>query len=104
VRTSPGLIVCFFASLIVSLAAGGAGAQAPPNGTEIPLQRCDRLPVAILKVDKADKCFLIDTAATSILNEKSLTSGRRKEIHVHSWNDTNRIERPRSFDRRAHVG
>lgn len=86
-RIAPDLLVCFLA-LIVSLAARGAGAQTPTNGTEIPLQRCDRLPIAILQVDKADKRFLIDTAATSILNEKSFTRGRPKEVHVTSWNQT----------------
>jgi ketosteroid isomerase-like protein len=91
-RISPGLLVCFSASLIVSLAARGAGAQTSANGTEIPLQRCDRLPVAILQVDKADKRFLIDTAATSILNEKSFTSGRTKEVHVQSWNETTALK------------
>jgi ketosteroid isomerase-like protein len=87
-RIGPGLLVFFFASLIVSLTARGAGAQTASVGTEIPLQRCDRLPVAILQVDKADKRFLVDTAATSILNEKSFPSGRRKEVHVTSWNET----------------
>lgn len=86
-RIAPGMLVCFSA-LIVSLAPRGAGAQTPTNGTEIPLQRCDRLPVAILQVDKADKRFLLDTAATSILNAKSFTSGRTKEVHVTSWNQT----------------
>src|SRR5260370_22300603 len=46
--------------------------QEAPNGkadrleerTEIHLQRCDRLPVAILQADKADKRFLIDTAVS----------------------------------------
>jgi ketosteroid isomerase-like protein len=87
-RIDPGLLVFFFASLIVSLTARGAGAQTATVGNEIPLQRCDRLPVAILQVDKADKRFLIDTAATSILNEKSFTSGQTKEVHVTSWNQT----------------
>ena len=87
-RIGPGLLVFFFASSIVSLTARGAGAQTATLGTEIPLQRCDRLPVAILQVDKADKRFLIDTAATSLLNEKSFTSGRTKEVHVQSWNQT----------------
>jgi ketosteroid isomerase-like protein len=87
-RIGPGLFVFFLASLIVSLVARTAGAQTPANGAEIPLQRCDRLPVVILKVDKADKRFLIDTAATSILNEKSFTSGQTKEVRVTSWNQT----------------
>jgi ketosteroid isomerase-like protein len=87
-RIAPGWLLCFFASLIVSPAARRAGAQTPTTGVEIPLQRCDRLPVVILQVDKADKRFLIDTAATSILNEKSFTSGHTKEVHVQSWNET----------------
>src|SRR5580700_11834847 len=90
-RINPGLLVVFFASSIVSLTARGAGAQTATLGTEIPLQRCDRLPVAILQVDGADKRFLIDTAATSILNEKSFTSGRTKEVHVQSWNETSAL-------------
>ena len=87
-RIDLGLLVCFFASLILSLAARSAAAQTPTNGTEIPLQRCDRLPVVILQVDQADKRFLIDTAATSILNEKSFASGHAKEVQVQSWNET----------------
>jgi ketosteroid isomerase-like protein len=87
-RISPSLLVCFVASLMVAVATRSAVAQGPANSTEIPLQRCDRLPVAILQVDKADKRFLIDTAATSILNTKSFTSGRSKEVQVQSWNET----------------
>jgi ketosteroid isomerase-like protein len=42
----------------------------------------------ILQVDKTDKRFLIDTAATSLLNEKSFPRGSTKEIRVQSWNKT----------------
>jgi ketosteroid isomerase-like protein len=87
-RIRPGLLVCLFASLIVPLATRRAGAQTTTNGNEIPLLRCDRLPVVILQVDKADKRFLIDTAATSMLNEKSFTSGPTKQVHIQSWNET----------------
>jgi ketosteroid isomerase-like protein len=87
-RIAPSWLVCFCAILLVSLAVRSAGAQSPGNGAEIPLQRCDRLPVVILQVDKADKRFLIDTAATSLLNEKSFTSLHTKEVHVQSWNET----------------
>jgi ketosteroid isomerase-like protein len=86
-RIRLGLLACAVAGLI-SVAAYSARAQTETNRTEIPLQRCDRLPVVILQVDKADKRFLIDTAATSMLNEKSFTSGRTKEIRVQSWNKT----------------
>src|ERR1700757_1945455 len=98
-RINPGLLVFFFASLIVSLTARGAGAQTATVGTEIPLQRCDRLPVAILQVDKADNRFLIDKAATSLLNEKSFPRGRTKEVHVQSCNQTTGLN-----DRRPRVG
>lgn len=91
-RIGPDLLVCFFASLIVSLAARSAGAQTPTTGTEVPLERCDRLPVVILQVDKADKRFLIDTAATSMLNEKSFPSGHTKEVQVQSWNETTALK------------
>jgi ketosteroid isomerase-like protein len=76
------------AALIFLLAAHTANAQSQPSGSEIQLQRCDRLPVAILQVDKADKRFLVDTAATSMLNQKSFASGRYKEVHIQSWNET----------------
>jgi ketosteroid isomerase-like protein len=87
-RIPRALLVCFFASLTLSLGGWSAGAQTLAHGTEIPLQHCDRLPVVILQVDKAEKRFLIDTAATSMLNEKSFTSGPTKEVHVQSWNET----------------
>jgi ketosteroid isomerase-like protein len=87
-RIHPAMLGFFLASLILSLAARSAGAQTPNNGTEIPLQRCDRLPIVILQTDKVDRRFLIDTAATSMLNQKSFTSGHTKQVHVQSWNET----------------
>ncbi|MFZ0735956.1 MAG: DUF4440 domain-containing protein [Candidatus Acidiferrales bacterium] len=87
-RLRLGLLARAFAGLILVLATHSARAQSPANATEIPLQRCDRLPVVILQVDKADKRFLIDTAATSMLNEKSFASGHSIEVHVQSWNET----------------
>jgi ketosteroid isomerase-like protein len=39
-------------------------------------------------VNGSDKRFLIDTAATSMLNEKSFTSSHSKELRVQSWNQT----------------
>jgi ketosteroid isomerase-like protein len=58
------------------------------SSAEIPLQRCDRLPVVTLQINGADSRFLIDTAATSMLNDKSFTSGHSKEVRVQSWNQT----------------
>jgi len=95
-RISPGLLRSAFASLLLSLSLAyaaqpqTAAVQVPANAnaTEIPLQRCDRLPVVILQVNDADKRFLIDTAATSMLNEKSFPSGHSTEVRVQSWNQT----------------
>src|SRR5271170_7992967 len=100
-RIALGLLPTAFTSLLLSLSFAAqpprANAQTPPianpnataaNTTEIPLQRCDRLPVVILQVNNADKRFLIDTAATTMLNEKSFTSGHSKELRVQSWNQT----------------
>jgi len=82
------------ASLIVLLGVRNAGAQTPTDGTEIPLERCDRLPVVILQVDQADRRFLVDAAATSLLNDKAFTGGRTKQIHVQFWNETTVLNAP----------
>jgi ketosteroid isomerase-like protein len=67
------------------LAGGNAGAQQNPP-SEIPLQHCDRLPVIVVQVEKVEMRFLIDTAATSMLNVKSFSSGRSKQVQISSWN------------------
>ena len=90
-RISLGPLVCAIAALFLFSSALRAGAQAQPAEVEIPLQRCDRLPVAILQVDKIDKRFLVDTAATSMVNEKSFASGRSTEVHIQSWNQTSSL-------------
>src|SRR5208282_3707572 len=50
-----------------------------------PIERCDRLPVVTIKVGGENRRFLLDTAATTILNLKSFTSGKSKEIDIYSW-------------------
>ena len=82
------LLAIASAGLIVPLAALSGAAQAPTSATEIPMQRCDRLPVVILQVDKEEKRFLVDTAATSFLNAKSFIGGHTKVVQIHSWNET----------------
>jgi ketosteroid isomerase-like protein len=82
------LTACIIAGLSLISAAHSAPAQTPSNTTEIPLQRCDRLPMVILRVDNADKRFLVDTAATSLLNEKSFPRGHNREVRIQSWNET----------------
>lgn len=90
-RIGPGSLAfacaCTCAGLLLTLAAHSARAQSPASSAEIPLQRCDSLPVVVLQVNHADKRFLIDTAATSMLNEKSFAQGRAKDVRIQSWNE-----------------
>lgn len=58
--------------------------QSPPS--EIPLQHCDRLPVVLVQVENVEMRFLVDTAATSMLNVKSFPTGRSKQVQISSWN------------------
>ncbi len=70
------LVTCFL---------GSVRAQTHDKKDEIPIERCDRLPVVNMKIAGENRRFLLDTAATTILNLKSFTSGEPKEIHIYSW-------------------
>jgi ketosteroid isomerase-like protein len=78
-------------SLIVVLAflvacfLGSVRAQVHDMRDEIPIERCDRLPVVSMKVAGENRRFLLDTAATTILNLKSFTSGESRQVHIYSW-------------------
>jgi hypothetical protein len=72
---------------LVLLGSGGVFAQ-QASSPEIPLGRCDRLPVVTIEVDKVEMHFLVDTAATSMLNLKSFATGRSKQVEISSWNGT----------------
>lgn len=87
-RIRPSLVALVSAGLIFPLTTPSVAAQASRSASEIPIQRCDRLPVVILQVDKEDKRFLVDTAATSFLNAKSFIGHHTKEVRVQSWNET----------------
>ncbi len=80
------------ASVVVALALGAAAtaAQEPVGREEIPLERCDRLPVVQVRIDGEEMRFLVDTAATTILNLKSFSQKGSKEIRraVSSWSGT----------------
>lgn len=55
---------------------------------EIPLERCDALPGVEVKVAGQPRWFLIDTAATSMLNVESFAQGSSRDIQVTSWSGT----------------
>lgn len=65
--------------------ATAAPAQTHDPKDEIPIERCDVLPVVTMKVAGVNRRFLLDTGATTILNLKSFTSGDSGQIHVNSW-------------------
>src|SRR5713226_9250642 len=63
-----------------------AQSAAAPN--EVPIERCDRLPVVKVRIGSTEMRFLVDTGATTFLNLKSFTGGRVKDIGVTSWSGT----------------
>jgi len=79
---------CLFLVLCSLFFCPEARTQEPLQPSEIPIERCDLLPIVKVRIDGTDMRFLLDTAATSMLNLKSFSSGRSKEIHVTSWSGT----------------
>ncbi len=71
--------------LLVPCFLGSLRAQTHDKKDEIPIERCDRLPVVTMKVAGENRRFLLDTAATTILNLKSFTAGESKQIQIYSW-------------------
>jgi hypothetical protein len=63
-------------------------AQSASAPNEVPIERCDRLPVVKVRIGSVEMRFLVDTAATTMLNLKSFTGGRLKEIQISSWSGT----------------
>jgi hypothetical protein len=76
---SRSLLLVFLPALVVNLRA-----------EDVHLDTCDRLPVIEVTVPKAKAKmrFLVDTAATSILNSKSFSSGDPNRVAVTSWRGT----------------
>ena len=58
---------------------------------DIPLEHCDALPGIEVKVGGHARWFLIDTAATSMLNLESFAAGSSQDINVTSWSGTRAI-------------
>jgi SnoaL-like protein len=75
------------AGLLAMLLHAGMAARVA-RAQELPLGRCDALPVIDVEVAGLDKWFLVDTAATSILNLESFAAGQARDIHVTSWSGT----------------
>src|SRR5277367_6893463 len=58
------------------------------SAQEIPLEKCDALPILEVLVAGKHATFLVDTAATSMLNLKSFANGKAQDIRVTSWSGT----------------
>src|SRR6516164_8770740 len=81
------------ASVCLSAAIGTYGQDkttttASADADEIPIEKCDVLPVVRVKIGGSEMRFLLDTGATTILNLHSFASGGSKEIQVSSWSGT----------------
>jgi len=55
---------------------------------ELPLERCDALPVIEVRIAGNPRLLLVDTGATSMLNLLSFTQGSSRDIRVTSWSGT----------------
>jgi predicted aspartyl protease len=79
-----------FSTLLAPLVLLPAMALAPipAKAQEIPLKRCDTLPIIEVTVGDQSKLFLVDTAATSFLNLKSFAEGKTRDVNVTSWSGT----------------
>jgi hypothetical protein len=85
------LTVLVIGALLVCAGATGqdsAATKGTENADEIPIEKCDVLPVVRVKIAGSEMRFLLDTGATTILNLGSFASGGSKEIQVSSWNGT----------------
>jgi len=59
--------------------------RAQSSNDEIPIERCDVLPVVRVTVAGQPMRFLLDTGATTILNLKAFSSGTARKVHIDSW-------------------
>lgn len=58
------------------------------SAQEVPLEHCDKLPVVEVQIADRHAWFLVDTAATSMLNLESFKEGSAADIQVTSWSGT----------------
>ena len=85
----PRPIRWFWLALVALISITPARAQQPHSpADEIPLEKCDRLPVVKIRIDDSDFRFLVDTGATTFLNLKSFSGGKSKNIQISSWSGT----------------
>jgi ketosteroid isomerase-like protein len=77
-----------FAAMLIAIVFSAGIASPVARAQELPLERCDVLPMIEVQVAGLHMWFLVDTAATSILNLESFDVGQAKDIRVTSWSGT----------------
>jgi ketosteroid isomerase-like protein len=77
-----------FAVILFAVASCSGIAPGAAHAQELPLERCDVLPMIEVQTAGLHKWFLVDTAATSILNLQSFDAGQARDIRVTSWSGT----------------
>jgi hypothetical protein len=87
-RLNLRLLVIVLIGFICSLLPSSVSAQDSTAKDEIPIEHCDRLPLVKVHIAGKDMHFLLDTAASTLLNIKSFTGGRSIEEHISSWTGT----------------
>lgn len=80
--------MCNRVSLLLLILLLGAASPRVLPAQEIALEHCDALPVIQVQVTGEPMTFLVDTAATSMLNLKSFSEGQVRDLRVTSWNGT----------------
>ena len=78
----------FLSALLAFIAPGLLVLPSCVSAQEIPLEKCDALPILDVLVAQKHTTFLVDTAATSMLNLRSFGEGRARDIRVTSWSGT----------------
>ena len=83
-------------ALLVAISTPATLAQSSSSNEEIPIERCDVLPVVSVRVAGQDMRFLHDTGATTILNIKAFSTGTSAKIQVDSWQGTTTVSPERA--------
>ena len=78
----------FFRLALVFMIAGLVALPRFAGAQELPLERCDVLPTIDVLVGGKHATFLLDTAATSMLNVKSFTGEGARDMRITSWSGT----------------
>lgn len=76
------------ATLLLAMLACFSLTPTSARSQEVPLEHCDKLPVVEVEIAGRHSWFLVDTAATSMLNLESFKEGSAKDIRVTSWSGT----------------